>query len=140
MESIDCIKQKGIIEEIKNGIAKVHITNVSACASCHAKGSCGMSESADMLIDVAINNDNFHKGEFVTINMEKSLGLKATFIAYVLPFIIILAALIALTSAGINEIIAGLISLGILTIYYIALHFFKDRLQKTFQFTLNKVN
>ncbi len=140
MNSIDCVQQKGIIEEIKNGIATVNITTFSACASCQANGACGMSETAEKKVHVAVEGDLYKKGELVSVLMKKSLGLRATFLAYVVPFILIIAALIIMSSMGIKEFFAGIIALALLIPYYLILHIFKDRLQKTFQFTVNKVN
>lgn len=139
MNSTDCIEQKGIIEEIDNGTAKVHITSLSACASCASKGSCIAGESADKTVEVFIGDQNFHKGELVNIRMKKILGLKATFIAYVLPFIVLLTTLLILTESGIGEVLSGLLSLVVLVPYFLILFFLKDKLQKTFQFTLSKV-
>lgn len=138
MDSMDCIEQKGIIEEIRNGIARVNITSFSACGSCQSKGACQISESSSRIIDVNIEDSMFHVGETVQVLMEKSLGLKATLLAYIIPFIIVISALITLTETGISELISGAVSLGLLAPYYIALYFNKDKLQKQFQFTLKK--
>ena len=140
MTSTDCIEQKGIIDDIENGVAHVLITSVSACASCQANSACHMSETAQKEVDVFIGNSNFHKGEPVKVLMKKSLGLKATFLAYVLPFIILLATLIILTNIGISEAISGIFSLLILIPYFLILYLSRNSLQKTFQFTLNKVS
>ncbi len=139
MNSIDCIEQKGIIEEIVNVTAKVHITSISACASCASKGACHAGETASKYVDVFIGNSNFHKGEVVNISMKKTLGLKATLLAYILPFIVLLITLVILVETGVNEGIAGLISLIVLIPYFLVLYLYKNKLQKVFQFTLNKV-
>lgn len=140
MTSTDCVEQKGIIEEIKDGVAKVNITSFSACSSCQSSSACQMGEATEKVIDVSINPSDFHKGELVRVIMKKSLGLRATLLAYIIPFIIILLSLIILTSTGISEGISGVVSLLLLVPYYIVLYFFKNTLQKTFQFTLNKVS
>ena len=140
MDSINCVEQQGIVEDIKNGVATVNITSFSACASCQTKGACGMTEVAEKHIDVAVNEEQYHKGERVNILMKKSLGLRATLLAYVLPFLIIIFALIILTSIGVSEGLSGIISIGALILYFFILHLAKDKLNKTFQFTLNKVN
>lgn len=140
MNSNDCVEQKGIIEEINQGVATVNITSFSACSSCESKSACGMSESTEKQIHVPLLKDNFKKGELVKIIMKKSLGLKATLLAYILPFLIVIIVLIILKEFGINEAISGLASLAILAVYFFILHLYKDKLQKTFQFTLNKVN
>ena len=93
MDSIDCVEQKGIIEEITNGIATVNITSFSACSSCQSKAGCDMSESEEKQIHVAVDSNLFKKGELVKILMKRSLGLRATLIAYVLPFCFVLIAL-----------------------------------------------
>ena len=140
MDSTSCVEQKGIIEEINNGIARVNITSYSGCASCQSKGACGMTEVAEKQIDVPILNQKYNIGELVIILMRESLGLRATLLAYVLPFLVVIVALIVLTSSGLSEVVSGLMSIGALALYFVLLHFFKDKLQKTFQFTLNKVN
>jgi sigma-E factor negative regulatory protein RseC len=140
MSSTDCVEQKGIIEEINNGIATVNITSFSACSSCESNGACGMSESTEKHIDVAIDTAHYKKGELVRVIMKKSLGLRATLLAYILPFLIVIIALIILTSTGISEGISGLIAIIALALYFFILHLNKNKLQKTFQFTLNKVN
>jgi positive regulator of sigma E activity len=140
MDSINCVEQKGIIETIENGIAVVNITSFSACASCHSKSACSMTDVAEKQIEVAVNNQQYRKGELVNILMKKSLGLRATMLAYVLPFLVVIFALIVLTSIGLNEVISGIISIGALALYFFFLHLAKDKLQKTFQFTLNKVS
>lgn len=140
MSSTDCVEQKGIIEEIKDGIAKVNITSFSACSSCQSQSACQMGETAEKVIDVHIDTSKFHKGELVRVIMKKSLGLKATLLAYIIPFIILLLSLIVLTSIGFSEGVSGIISILLLVPYYIVLYLLKNTLQKTFQFTLNKVS
>jgi sigma-E factor negative regulatory protein RseC len=139
MNSTDCIEQKGIIEEISNGTAKVHVTSLSACASCATKGACHAGESANKTVEVFIGDQNYHKGELVNIRMNKTLGFRATLLAYILPFFVLLITLIILTELEISEVISGLLSLAVLVPYFLILYLKKDKLQKTFQFTLNKV-
>jgi sigma-E factor negative regulatory protein RseC len=139
MSSTDCIEQRGIIEEIENGTAKVKITSFSACASCTSKDGCMTSESVDKTISVFIGDKQFNRGELVKISMKKTLGLKATLLAYLLPFVVLLITLIILTEIGISEAISGLVSLAVLIPYFLVLYFFKHKLQKIFQFKLNKV-
>lgn len=139
MSSTDCIEQRGIIEEIENGTAMVKITSFSACASCSSKDACLTSESANKTISVYVGEEQFNRGELVTISMKKTLGLKATLLAYILPFIVLLITLLTLIEFGVNEAISGIISLAVLIPYFLVLYFFKHKLQKIFQFKLNKV-
>jgi len=140
MDSTNCIEQKGIIEDINKGVAKVNIIKSAACASCQSKAACFITEPKEETLVIDTLGNEFHKGETVSVMMKKSLGLRATLLAYVLPFIVVLLALIVLTSLGVKENLAGLISILILVAYYAILYFFRNSLQKTFQFTLNKLN
>lgn len=139
MTSTDCVEQKGIIEDIRDGVAKVNITTFSACSSCQSKSACHMGEEEVKVVDVHIGASDFHKGETVRVIMKKSLGMRATLIAYILPFIIVLISLFILSSVGLSEAVAGIISVSILAPYFIVLYLLRERFQKTFQFTLNKV-
>lgn len=140
MDSNDCVEQKGIIEEISHGVATVNITSFSACSSCESKAACGMSETSEKKIQVVLESIPFKEGELVKILMKKSLGLKATLLAYVLPFMLVIIALIVLKNLDVAEAISGLIAIIALAVYFFVLHLYKDKLRKTFQFTLNKVN
>lgn len=140
MDSTDCIEQKGIIEEIENGTAKVKIVSFSACASCTSKGACLAGESAEKIISVFIGYEPFSTGELVKVSMKKSLGLKAALLAYFLPFIVLLVTLLVLTGLGVNEVISGIMSLVVLVPYFLIIYIFKHKLQRVFQFKLSKVN
>lgn len=140
MSSTSCVEQKGIIEEITNGVAKVSITSFSACSSCESKSACQMSESASKYIDVHIGASSFQQGETVVVLMKKSLGFRAILLAYVIPFILILISLITLTSIGMKEGFVGILSLSILVPYYFILFIMKNKLNKTFKIALNKVS
>lgn len=139
MNSNDCIEQKGIVEEIDNGIARVMVTSLSACASCHAQETCHAGEIASKEIEVFVGNSEFKKGELVNIQMQKSLGLKATFLAYLLPIVIIFVTLLILRGTSLGEGLMAVLSLLVLIPYFIILYLFKNKLSKKFQFSLTKV-
>lgn len=139
MNTSSCVEQKGTIEEIKDGIVKVNLLSISACASCHAKGACSMLDIQNKIIDIYESGKDYKKGEVVNVIMRQSLGYKAMLLAYGLPFLLVLATLIILTSLHVNELIAGLGSLSILIPYYLVIYFFRDNLQKTFTFTIKKL-
>ena len=71
---------------IRSYYASVRFTTFSACASCQSKAGCGMSESQERVMDIPVEAENYHVGEMVEVVMQRNLGLKATLIAYVLPF------------------------------------------------------
>jgi len=112
--------------------------NVSACTGCHAKSACSMSDMKEKEIDIIDYSGNFKLGEEVKVVYQESLGWLALLLAYVLPFVLVLITLFIATSLT-DELTSGLLSLGVLLPYYSLLYFFKDRLKKTFSFTIHKI-
>lgn len=139
MNSSSCIEQKGVIEEIDDGLAKVRVSTLAACGHCHAKSVCGITDGTARYYEVAVTETGFERGDSVIITMERTLGLRAAFIAYVVPFLLVIASLIILTTLHIKEIFSGTISIFILVPYFIGLYFLRDHLQRSFKFTLRKV-
>jgi len=133
------IDHVGTILEIEDGKIKVGILNVSACAACHAKGACSMADMKEKSIDVIDYSNKFELGEKVNLSYRESLGWLAMFLAYVLPFVLVMLALVISTTITKNELISGVSALIVLLPYYIILSFFKDRLKKTFSFTIEKI-
>ena len=137
MQNNKQIDHIGTITKIENEKITVSILNVSACSGCHAKSACSMSDMKEKDIDIIDYSNAFKIDEKVKVVYQESLGWLALILAYVLPFIVVLITLF-IASAFTNELTSGLLALGILLPYYSLLYFFKDRLKKTFSFTIHK--
>lgn len=129
------INHEGIVQENSGRSVMVTITSSSACAGCHAKGSCNMTGSETKIVNVDGCYD-VKPGEVVTVQMTQSMGYKAIFLGYIFPFISVVAMLIILVAAGTEELFAGLISVAILLPYYTILYLFRKRINEKFTFTL----
>ncbi|MBN2485614.1 MAG: SoxR reducing system RseC family protein [Bacteroidales bacterium] len=138
MVPIDCIGQKGIIEQIVDGTARVNVTNYSACSACKSKESCLMGESKSDIIEASIGDGQFSVGETVEVFMHKSMGNKAVVLAYILPFLVLFLSLVVFTSAGFSDLYSGILSLSLLVPYYIILYLSRKKLEKKFSFSLKK--
>lgn len=136
----ESIRHKGIVRQISGEVVRVNIIAESACASCHAKGICGLADMQEKTIEIKQSHEAYHAGEEVDVVMKESLGMKALFYSYMLPFIILLTVLIVMTALGINELQAGLFSLPVLFPYYLLLFFFRKRLERVFHFSLEKLS
>ena len=89
------IKHLGIVENINGSRLKVKIVQSSACSACSVKGHCSASETKEKIIDVYNKNGvPCQIGERVMIVGTTSMGMKAVFLAFVLPFVVLLLALI----------------------------------------------
>ncbi len=141
MEKIKQIEHQGIIKDIAGNNLKISIIAKSACLSCQLNTSCSVSDVEEKIIDVTITNpNNYRPGESVEVFFNQTLGYRALFLGYLLPFIIVFAVLtIALFFTG-NEGISGLAALGALIPYYLILYINKDKIRKTFSFSIKKSN
>lgn len=134
------IEHTGRIKEKQGNKLIVSIIPNSACAACDAKGICSESSTTEKLIEVTDFTGNYKVGETVDVFYAQSLGFRALFLGYVLPFLILLVTLIISFSITRHEGISGLLSLAVLVPYYAILYFTKDKIRKTFSFQIKPKN
>ena len=139
MREKNTIEHKGIVEAVENGIITVNVIAQSACASCHVKGSCSVGDIEEKVVEIYSNDKSFTKYEQVMVKLQQSLGFKALFYGYIAPFLLIVIVLIIATEYGLEEGYAGLLSLAPLPIYYYILYLLKDKMKKTFSFSIHKI-
>ncbi|MFW6259399.1 MAG: SoxR reducing system RseC family protein [Tangfeifania sp.] len=134
------IKHKALVKEATPNSLVVSIMNPSACASCHAKGACTISDVQEKEIDIIPTGKNYSPGQEITVLLKETQGFKALFYGYVLPFLLVLFTLIITSSVTGKEGLSGLLALGILIPYYITLYFFRDNLKKVFKFEVEEIS
>jgi sigma-E factor negative regulatory protein RseC len=139
MSNIKSIEHKGRVDSITDNKIVVSILAMSGCASCHAKGVCSASDMQEKSIEVYDFSDQYQVGEDVNVILRQSLGFRALFLGYVLPFTLILFILIILTAITKNEAISGIGALAVLIPYYIILFLLRDKIRKKFTFTIKKI-
>ncbi|MBU0763392.1 MAG: SoxR reducing system RseC family protein [Bacteroidetes bacterium] len=139
MQAEKSIEHQGIIESLRDGIIHVRILAESACISCYAKRACSVAETQEKIIEVPVNGRSFSVGENVKVVLKQSLGFRALFLGYILPLIAVMTVLIVLLGISGNELLAGLIALGFLPPYYLALYLTRDRIKKQFSFRIQKI-
>ena len=109
----------------------------SACASCEIKGACTISDSVDKVIEVELEgHETFTKGQVVSIEMKQSQGSWAVIFAYLLPFILIFGSLVLFLGVGVDQGIAGLLSIATLIPYYLILFLLRNFFKKKFSYRL----
>ena len=117
----------------------VRIIQTSACSACSIKGHCNASESKEKLIDVYEANASYQVGEEVVVCGTTSMGMRAVLLAFGVPLLhIFLAVFIAMKLTGGNECLSSLIALASVIPYFVAIYFMKNKLNKTFSFTIEK--
>lgn len=135
----DTITHPGTIYKIDKDRIHIMILSQSACASCHAKGMCTVADMEEKMIDVANTGEkSYNVGDKVILGMERSLGSRAVLYGYFIPFLVLVGSLIILLAITDNELLSGLIAIGLLVPYYLLLFLSKDKLQKTFEFRIKE--
>lgn len=135
------ISHPGVVEKIDKEVVTVKILSASACASCSVKGICNMAEMQEKIIEVRrVKSDAVSEGDHVNLIMTRSMGTKAVVLGYIIPFFIVIVALIILTLITDNEAMAGIASLLLVVPYYLLLYRYRDNLKKTFDFSIQKIN
>ena len=131
------ITHKGRIVAIDPDITTIEIIVESACASCHAKGLCGLGEEKVKQIQVRTSAWTPRQvGDEVEVVLKKSMGYKAVFIAYGLPLVVLFVALMLLGALGVGELWAGLGALGAVAVCYFVLFLFRNKISKDYSFFL----
>ena len=64
------------------------------------------------------------------------MGLKAVWLAYFLPLVVLLGVALGLIALGVGEVAAGLAGLGAVALYYGILWLLRDRLRNEYIFTI----
>ena len=129
------IRHSGKILEITPDFTTVQIVVSSACASCHARTLCGMSEDEEKVIMVPTDPYAEHKvGDEVQVMTKMTMGLKAVWISYVIPLAVLMILILSLSSVVGNEFILGLLSISGVAIYYFFIWLFRDKLSNEFVF------
>ncbi len=131
------VRHSGVISKITDGIITVSLEGNINCEACNAKAACGVSESNSKEITIVNTDRSYQLNEGVDVIMQKELGLKAVFWAYIFPFILVFTVLI-ISSNFLKEWIAGLLSLFLLIPYYIILNLFNNSFKRIFKISILK--
>lgn len=131
------ITHSGKIVSITPEFTTVEIVSESACASCHAKGLCGLGESKSKAVQLPTRGwDNYKVGDEVTLTLKASMGHKAVWLAYVIPLVVLMAVLLVLLEAGVGEIVSALAAIAAVGVYYFCIWLFRGRLRNEYIFNI----
>ena len=129
------IKHTGEIVEITPDFTTVKIIASSACSGCHAKSLCGMSEDQEKIIMLPTDPyATYNVGDHVQVATKMSMGMKAVWISYVIPLIVLMILILSLSAVFESEALVGLASVGGVALYYLVIWLMRDRLNNEFVF------
>lgn len=126
------ITREATVVQVTDNEVIVQVCRESACKSCSARKVCssGSEDGSGHQIRVAREHDGrkFEVGEQVNIIMEQSRALYAVVLAYLFPVFMALGLLFMLQRVEVSELMAGLLTLGVLGLYFVVVSLFKQRL------------
>ncbi len=136
------ISHTAIVQQITSRGVEVVLDNPQGCEGCNAKSSCGLNpenqeDKGRETLFIPISEEIYQPGEMVEVSISPALGLKAVLWGYVIPFILLITVLIVSLSFF-NELIAGLVALLVVGLFYVGLYFNKEKLTKTFAIDLKR--
>lgn len=133
----EVVSHKGRVVRVTPQTTTVAILQEGACAGCHAAGLCGMAELKEKAVEVPTSPYSPHaEGEEVELVLKASMGMKAVWLAYFIPLLVMLAVILGLIGLGVAEVPAALCGIGAIGLYYFLLWLFRAKLQNEYIFTI----
>lgn len=131
------VSHKGRIVRMTPQTTTVALLQHGACGSCHAAGLCGMAEVAEKAVELPTDPyASYGVGDEVEVVLKASMGMKAVWLAYCIPLLVLLAVILGLFALGTGEVVAGVAGLAAVGVYYLLLWLFRDRLRNEYVFTI----
>jgi len=134
---MDVIEHNAIVTDINIKGVKVQLIDSVHCHSCSLKSACGSNSGTSELF-VKIHNTDLKLHDTVKIILQQSLGFKALFYAYLLPFLILVLGMLLSMQLNFNDLQVGLSMLVSVLVYYLVLYGFKNKLESKFQIDIIK--
>ena len=131
------VSHTGKIIKMTPQTTTVAILQHGACGECHAAGLCGMADLAEKAVEVATDPyASYGVGDEVEVLLKASMGMKAVWLAYFIPLLVLLGVILLLVALGVGEVVAGLCGIGAVAVYYLLLWLFRDRFKNEYVFTI----
>ena len=133
------VYHKGKVVKMTPQVTTVAILQHGACSECHAAGLCGMSDIAEKAIEVPTDPyASYGVGDEVSVVLKASMGMKAVWLAYAIPLVVLMAVLLGLNAAGLGELASGLAAIAAVGVYYLFLWLFRNRLKNEYSFYIKE--
>lgn len=134
------VEHQGRVTEKADNIVRVGFVSNTSCSSCNAKGVCSVADVENKFIEVEDKDEKWQLGESVNIVLEQKQGFKALWFGYVLPMLVLLAAMIITYAITGKDGLSGLVALGVLVPYYLVLYLIRSYLKNEFTFKIKKID
>lgn len=138
MERTDRIAtHDGVVVAVGDLSVTVRIQTVSACAACAAHAKCGFAETKDKTLDIHVaDTSRFSIGDHVQVAVDSSRGLRAVWVAYLLPALLMLLSIAILALFHASEWLMVLSAFATLGLYIMFLYILRHKINSRFTLTL----
>ena len=135
------IVHQGTVASITGDSMQVRITQRAACSECSVSAHCHIAEQKEKLVDVNHVKDirRFRVGETVLLTFAEQSGMRAVVLAFVVPFLIVVAAVFGCSLFTDSEPVMAYTGILFLIPYYIILYLLRNRLKENFTFHVEKL-
>ena len=82
----------------------------------------------------------YRKGEKVIISLKSTKGYYAVFLGYLLPLLLLVGVICAVSLSGYDDFISGISGIIVLIPYYFGVFLLNKKLKNIFSFTLSHKN
>ncbi len=131
------VTHPGVVSKIEGNSIDVSIIVSSACVSCEIKGACTVSEVEKKSVIISVDDpENYKINQHVHVEMQQSQGTWAVLLGYIFPFIVLLISLIIFINTGMDQGMAGLISILLLIPYYLVIYLIRNYIGSKFSYTI----
>ena len=133
------IEHTGVVERIDGSKITVVVEQQSACAACHAKGLCSEQGSRKVIEADSDNPELFSIGDTARVALRSNrMALQSVVWGYVLPFVVLIVALVVAKVLGATDGIAALATLLSVALYYVVLYTLRHYFERNIKFTITK--
>lgn len=133
----EVITHEGIVVSTDGEKALVRIMQAGGCQACRAKQMCASSESREKDMDVVMM-EPMVVGDKVQVIVTQDMGWIAVILAYVIPFILLIAG-VGIYGIWLDEAAAGTLAILTVGLWYLVLKLMDGKIKKRFSFKARKI-
>ncbi len=131
------VSHKGKVIKMTPQLTTVAFLQHGACSGCHAAAYCGMGDLAEKVVEVPTDPyAAYDVGDEVEVLLKATMGLKAVWMAYFLPLLVLLGTVLGLIGLGVGEVPAALAALAAVGVYYLLLYLLRGKLRNEYIFVI----
>ncbi len=131
----ETVTHPGVVKKIEGDKAEISVISKASCISCSLKNVCSVSDMKEKIIEVDIADlGGHHEGESVVVEMKQSYGTWAVLLGYFFPFLVLFFGLMLFLHLGLDQGLAGILSIALLAPYYGILYLMRGYFKKRFRY------